>query len=117
MNTPLVNKLLTLALDRAAMEPEAVAAFLKLRQSLLASGETVADFRREIGEARTVIRTVSEPRVPWSPALTFGKHKGYTVRDVAATEAGRRYLAWVYAKCERVNYVIREAIADELRFR
>ena len=110
MNSPLVNKLLALALDRAAMEPEAVAAFLKLRHSLLSSGETVA----EIGEARTVIKTVTEPRTPWSPTLTFGKHKGYTVRDVAATEAGRRYLAWVYAKCQRVNSVIRDAIAEEL---
>lgn len=114
MNSPLVNKLLALALDRAAMEPEAVAAFLKLRHSLLSSGETVADLRREIGEARTVIKTVTEPRTPWSPTLTFGKHKGYTVRDVAATEAGRRYLAWVYAKCQRVNSVIRDAIAEEL---
>ena len=117
MNTPLVNKLLALALDRGAMEPEAVAAFLKMRHIVLDTDGTVADFRREIGEARTVVKTVPEPRAPWSPTLTFGKHKGYTVRDVAATEAGRRYLAWVYAKCERVNFVLREAIADELGLR
>ena len=41
MNAPLVNKILALALDKAAPEGEAVCAFLKLRSLVLGAGATL----------------------------------------------------------------------------
>ncbi len=77
-------KLLRLALDRAATEPEAVSAFSLFRRRVLGDGS--AEFWLTPDRRAPVI---DDP----GPRMPFGKHRGRLIRDIARED--RPYLLWL----------------------
>jgi len=75
------GKLLALAFDRAATEPEAVAAFVSVRRIIINDGRNW----RELVSNESI-------RSKSSMVFPFGKHKGETVEDVI--DVDREYLEW-----------------------
>jgi hypothetical protein len=94
---PKLEKLLTLAFNKGASEPEAEAAFRAARQIVLKTG---AYFKEALGADFT------DYEAP-PPTFPFGKYKGKDVLQVAKTDMP--YLQWfastVKDKPELVSYI------------
>jgi len=113
MQEALINKLFLLSFDPGATEFEALASFKKLRAITISNRITGHDVAGFLGTTKTVIRTIYQ-NTDKSIVLEFGKYKGRTIRSVADTEEGRKYLEWVLRECTRISQTTRIAIEKEL---
>jgi len=113
MQEALINKLFLLAFDPGATEFEAQASFRKLRAVVMSNRITGHEVAGCVGKTKTVVRTIyATPEK--SIILEFGKYKGRSIRAVAGTEEGRKYLEWVLKECTRLSQTTRRAIEKEL---
>lgn len=104
----ILNKLTRYALDAAATDHESAAAWGRILELARKRGMTAAELASAIaGSAAAAPSTVEPPTTAGQTILRFGKFKGRTLGDVAATDPD--YLRWLLS-CKNLHRETRAAV-------